>query len=362
MKLLGPRYARSRWQHATLLVSLVVACAVDERAVTTGTGNATLEDADEDATGAPLPASGLQDDGTGSQQTPPSDGTSRQQTPPNDAQPKDVMPPGAGTGDAGLGDGGTPTAVCVTGALRCDANVERSRCVDGQWQPTTPCGTAQICQSEADPPGACGAIADVCIGREPNARFCEGSRHVVCDADLLSAQVDACASEVLCNDDQGCSPPACAADEFDCQSANLAGCNAERTALEPVANCQTVELCRASLGGAAAGTLSPGTCLPPVCDPGQTRCSGSNLQVCNADRTDFDTVMLCAGATPFCDAIHLECDLCVANGRTCDVVNGRTSAAYLQCSADGHSQAFVACPDEAVYCMGEGPNAFCTAF
>lgn len=67
----------------------------------------------------------------------------------------------------------------------------------------------------------------------------------------------------------------------------------------PLESCATSCLCELS--------IDRGRCLSPSCAVGEGRCTGNELQVCNACRSGFDLLATCETAEA-CNAVTLSCD------------------------------------------------------
>jgi hypothetical protein len=121
--------------------------------------------------------------------------------------------------------------------------------------------------------------------------------------------VAACASAAHCDAVKGtCMMEPCMAGERQCNGATLEVCNAERTGRDPVATCESEDLCQLTLN-------QPGstTCEPPRCATGEYYCDGAQPQICNAGRTGFrdngsacPTVELCNDQTGTCNPAACE--------------------------------------------------------
>lgn len=133
--------------------------------------------------------------------------------------------------------------------------------------------------------------------------------------DLQAAHLPLAELEAL-----GCRPPDCTPGKYRCDEAGrLLRCNADRTGYTtPVQDCGAPGLCNASLG----------TCTLQECTEGTTQCSGSEYQVCTAQRT-WLTQDTCAGAAQ-CDP-RSGCRPAV-----CEVTQYRCNGAALErCNVEG---------------------------
>lgn len=139
----------------------------------------------------------------------------------------------------------------------------------------------------ADPAGdAPDAAPQVCFAGQLH---CEGVALQVCLPDrsaFRTARV--CSTPELCCDGpqcgaiQGCLPPACAPGDFRCEGATLSICNDGQTGFAPIDECATAAQCNSRLG----------RCTDQPCDPmtQEYQCNGSVLEQCEAAGWEvFDT-------------------------------------------------------------------------
>jgi len=230
-------------------------------------------------------------------------------------------------------------ATCQQGQLECDG-AELRKCnemLDG-WDPVQRCDSETLCDAEA---GTCKTAS--CS--TPGVFRCDESGALErCDDDLAGwGAVDACPTAAHCDAVNGqCTPEPCMPGVRQCNGPMLQVCNAERTAWDLVATCETDGLCQATL---VAGNA---TCMAPACKPTDTQCVDGQPQVCNAGRTGFRdngaacvTVELCnAGrgtcGTPVCEPNQTTCNgaqpqICNA-GRTALEAHGEACASAALCN------------------------------
>ncbi|MFO0661130.1 MAG: hypothetical protein U0165_15050 [Polyangiaceae bacterium] len=179
-------------------------------------------------------------------------------------------------------------------SCRCEGNTlscrgaELVRCeADGTTVSTqATCSTADECEL-AKATGACPSCA-------AGSFACQGTQPVQCDVGGGSYVPvgEACSSPSVCDPTTGVCA-ACAKGAFYCEGTALRKCNDDGSASKLFEVCATAGLCAQSLGA--------GTCLPPVCGPGETRCAtadGLTIEACNSDLTGFahQHRVLCADA------------------------------------------------------------------
>jgi hypothetical protein len=80
-----------------------------------------------------------------------------------------------------------------------------------------------------------------------------------------------------------------------------------------------------------------GACQAPACSPGEARCVGARLDVCNAGLSALDPVADCA-SPQLCNAAAARCDACAPNARRC-----ANSTTVATCSATGDVETLQGC-------------------
>ncbi len=284
---------------------------------------------------------------------------------------------------ADQGGNGCTSAPCEAGAMQCNG-AQVQRCLDdrtGFENVGVACETAALCNDD-DPLNAFCAEPACRRGELSAEEFeCQAASLQRCNEEFTGyAEIGTCATPALCDASrrfEGCAPPVCAPGQHTCNGTFLARCNEDRTGFEDVENCGSAGQCDANAGSCAdpcepgsvrcntqtgdleecqdrlTGWQVSGDCLtlqlcdagnrrcnPPVCTPGQRRCSTAGqapiVEQCAPGRDRFETVRTC-GAGQLCDAQNLECDNCQANSVSCQ---GDT---LLTCDARGQNQTRQTC-------------------
>jgi hypothetical protein len=144
-------------------------------------------------------------------------------------------------------------------------------------------------------------------------------------------RIDQCIAAAFCDSAKGlCQPAPCNSGDTRCNDSARERCNADRTAWEVVETCGSAEQCLAdqclpfpdcelgatrcdgaaiklcTFGGwatlqlcasaALCDVVATPMCVVPECSPGQARCKGAQREQCNADRTGWELVEMCASA------------------------------------------------------------------
>lgn len=217
--------------------------------------------------------------------------------------------------------------VCPAGATRCEgATLERCNAGQTAWEAVQPsCATPELCElGRSRVPLAC--APPPC---EPNEYNCEDAELQLCNAGQTGFEaVTTCAGGPgFCNEALGsCSQ--CNVGDTRCEGAQIEACRADRSGFEPIAGsvCATPELCaRADSGGAF--------CEEPACDAEEFRCEGAQLERCNPGRTGFEPFGPPCLRPDLCSAERERCDFCFPSRQECtpDRTASRT------CAADGNS-------------------------
>jgi hypothetical protein len=193
----------------------------------------------------------------------------------------------------------------------------------------------------------CGADAGNCPSCMPGGYRCEGDLLERCaPAGNAWALVEQCDSAGLCDSIEGvCRPKACEPQQYDCaETGDLVRCNADLTGFTLVQRCDSAAMCSAARGQERCG--------PVICDLGDRRCNGAQLEECRPDRMGFAaTGAVCASAalcredepgkarcaTQTCTAGQYSCDgralrLCNENSAGWTVMDYCTTDAL--CRAD----------------------------
>jgi hypothetical protein len=211
-------------------------------------------------------------------------------------------PAGVGGGIGGGISTAGPTTCEAGGQLRC--NEERLEvCVRlgsdlPLWRLLEDCKSADRCISDSAGPHC---LAQSCSSGESH---CEGATPLVCNAAHDGwDELPACLSAAHCSSDPAtCAGPApcclaapCHAGEMRCNQGVMQRCNTEQTDWDTVASCETPDLCLAGLSACGA-TGNACSCKLAACQQNESRCTGTALERCNAGRTDWEPVNLCATA------------------------------------------------------------------
>jgi len=240
--------------------------------------------------------------------------------------------------DTGLFEGGCVDPVCDTpGEFQCNGAVLQ-RCYPDQtaWEDIESCRSSALCNAidaRCDPIGCEPAGGLQCNPENPS----ELRR---CPEDLVMWEsVTVCASTEACNTDPN--GPSCVSQCPDppvqCNGAVNELCSGITG--QPVwtgqATCRTPELCQCGIDGTCNGVLAAdGVCHDPVCGGtlGSTRCTGTNLETCQAGRNGWSVTQNCGSASmclpgtyvnPFYDNGY--CAVCsVGSERQCDGTTLRT--------------------------------------
>jgi hypothetical protein len=203
---------------------------------------------------------------------------------------------------SGAGDqvAGCIAPACNAGQFTCNGAVLQS-CTDDltTYAVTDVCLSAAHCDKDS---GSCKEVP--C---QPGETRCNDKALERCNADQTAWEpvTEApCETTELCEVTRqtaaaSCQPPICEAGAVQCDGSIITQCNAGRTAMEPIDDCQTAALCQLSLQGTIPG--ADPVCITPLCEVNEHRCDGANLLVCNPDRTELVLERTCAGP-PFCNA------------------------------------------------------------
>jgi hypothetical protein len=241
------------------------------------------------------------------------------------------------------GDASGPSGRCDDdGQLRCVASgaPERERCVDGSWKRSEPCDDGQVCDPDAN--AGCRMLVAVCVGSAGKA---------VCDREVMQFCNDAgeaqmsmgCLSARHCN--LGVSAGKCAIclpGEHRCEGAELQVCNEDGTSFKTAETCGSAALCNAAAGSCGMG-----------CAQGAKTCAGDELRACNAERTAFVKEESCEPG--LCDAAGGQCDVCVPETKGCEGNSVRT------CRPDGQGHEMTPCAAPTRICRGNGLCVQCAS-
>jgi hypothetical protein len=229
----------------------------------------------------------------------------------------------AATDCASTGSCACPTPVCGEGETRCtEGSLERCNAGRSGWDVVQQCATAELCERSRElvplacEPPACAPGENVCTP-EGVLQTCSNDRTSFVD-------LEECEGPPFCNAAQGlCEPARCDAGEASCNGAQIQVCNEDRTGFDTLGEpCASAALCN-------DGDPANVRCDPPVCGPGQVNCFGSNqLQACNDGLTGFEPSGPACLRPDLCSAERRRCDFCVPGRQECtvDQTSSRTCA------------------------------------
>lgn len=240
---------------------------------------------------------------------------------------------------------------CTPGERSCNGKQLRI-CKDRKWVSLDLCASDELCQVSLE--------ADVC--KEPGcpvagAYQCVGNILQSCP-DTLVAWEDkkTCTTAGLCDAErQACLAPVCSTvGEVRCSGKVLEACDEQRAVWIPVQTCSSTQICSATKKSCLDGCPTPatqcvgkaieecyvdddqvprwrttttqcvtaalcveGACEPPKCAVNEVRCTGQQLEVCNAARNGWDPEgPPCATGTT-CDSVYRQCNICQADTFRC---------------------------------------------
>jgi hypothetical protein len=189
-------------------------------------------------------------------------------------------------------------ATCEVGQARCQGSLLQHCESDGSgWRPVERCASAALCVDAEGQRSRC--IEPAC---QPGT-VCEGEALQRCNADLTGYErIDTCSSAAHCDAALGvCQAVACLPGEISCNGNVLQRCNGGPSGHDPLLSCATPELCSALLTASCGADLplcdvTSVTCPSPVCAPGERRCDGPRLELCNAGQTGWEVLDECASS------------------------------------------------------------------
>jgi hypothetical protein len=165
-----------------------------------------------------------------------------------------------------------------------------------------------------------------CAGVAPGIGICDGAIRISCGLDSTVQATTPCPSPQHCEQGRAGECAVCLAGESRCEGAVLLTCNELQSGFTELA-CAAAELCD------AVGA----TCRAPACLPGEARCVGARLDVCNASLSALDPVLDCA-SPQLCNAAAARCDACAPSTRRC-----ANSTTVATCSATGDVETLQGC-------------------
>jgi hypothetical protein len=169
------------------------------------------------------------------------------------------------------------------------------------------------------------------------ATTCADRQFLRCDSGGTFTVAEMCASAALCTN-EGCRPPLCDVGETLCTGSTLSRCSEDRTGFIAIAQCATAGLC----------DQQAGVCQPAICEVDDVSCTGATLRVCHEDRIGF-VEQTCASPES-CDRVAGVCQL-----STCNLGEGSCQGnVLLQCSGSPARFERVDACDSAALCDAAG--------
>ncbi|HKO93859.1 MAG TPA: hypothetical protein VJU61_22050 [Polyangiaceae bacterium] len=146
-------------------------------------------------------------------------------------------------------------------------------------------------------------------------------------------------------------PTACAASELRCVGASLQICREDLSGFRTARVCSTPQLCCSDPNRCPSGP----TCLAPSCAPGDFRCDGRTLNICNEEQTGWTPISTCSSAAQ-CNASLGRC-----TDQPCSptVPDRQCSGGDLLSCASSSWAPLGACETQAL-CSAEPSNYGCT--
>jgi hypothetical protein len=208
------------------------------------------------------------------------------------------------------------------GGFRCDNQGSLFQCSANQTQENQleVCRTPQLCRAELGR----------CLECDPSGSSrCEGAEVRSCSEQNVETTSQVCESAALCRpsgaSSVSCGSSACTV-PFQCTvSGEALACNQGRTGYEaqsPRVFCDSPSLCDATDG-----------CRDPACAPGERRCVGQVVEVCNDTLTGFRALETCDAPTGLtCQSGGAGAAACACTPDTYHCVTGR---GLVKCDASG---------------------------
>lgn len=152
-------------------------------------------------------------------------------------------------------------------------------------------------------------------GCESGEVQCFGNVLQTCNAEGRWDNATVCASESLCDEAGGsCLVPVCAPGERRCLEAELQICNGTRDGWIALQTCATAGHCSTQAGG----------CMAAPCEPGEIECNGATLQSCTDTQQGWNVEATCLSPA-LCNEAEGRCDDVV-----CDAGEFQCQGAQLQ--------------------------------
>lgn len=211
--------------------------------------------------------------------------------------------------------------LCKPGALSCDGNALRTCTARGvSFGAATACAVGSTCIAGACAPHTCKQGALQCIGNAVGT----------CRPDGQGWSTVACASDQSCAVDPGdskvflCREQICLAGTIACQDGHAVQCDDKGLSTTAIADCSE------PAENGSAQTCLGGACVPLVCQPGATTCSGSKIATCAGTGMTWTPAACPSGYT------------CSATG---EAVEGKFTASGAACQE-------VVCKPGETFCAG----------
>ena len=226
-------------------------------------------------------------------------------------------------------------AECVTDA-ECDGNAS---CDDHTCVPhrdctnSLGCGAGEVCDPVESRCVTCTAVADcpdeqTCVAHECTP-ICDSDPDCVGQdtlCDRAAGHCVECLRDGDCHDAMFCSAGECALDlctpdETRCTGANIEQCNAAGSAFEGVSTCAERQTC--------VDSAEPARCDDWICELGTTACVGDTLVTCSMDGLAIINSTDCSADGAVCDAGACHSPICAAATDFCE------SGDVYECSQNG---------------------------
>lgn len=233
-------------------------------------------------------------------------------------------------------DGVCRTTICTPNATFCDGSTVRSCNARGTasilW---ATCGSWEVCT--ATPTAHC--TERLC---DPGSPACVDGHAGTCDATglaLVAGAEDCEASAQACLDG-ACIPRVCVPNETFCSGSLIRACRADGLGSTTSLDCAWSGRVCEVVGGAS-------TCVTPTCTPNALVCDGSRLATCNATGTGFGPPYTeCTGTNDACSEGQCRPSVCTPNGYFCEDdrlmrcnAGGTAATTQLTCGGSYHCDA-----------------------
>lgn len=235
---------------------------------------------------------------------------------------------------------------CAAHVVVCNGHAQRVQmsCGNGVWQVLSTCNGDSMCDPSSTGAASCQPVVPVCMGQQPGAIVCEGASLSTCGPDLVTVQVETCASASHCQQSSSFCV-ICLQGTYACDGKQPKICAADGMGyIDNGLPCDELVQCKPDIG----------VCTPLVCTEGSFRCQASQLEGCDTSANAWGVGVDCG--TGICDAANGQCDVCLAGEISCASTTERSI-----CHDDGQASTIVSCPALASYCVGQGVCVDCTS-